>query len=304
MTPSDQDQVYENLKTQTEQLNEAIDTRVKFELNGDVTFGPCGPLECTVIASVSNTVTAKAMQSAQIHAEMTVTMTGDGAPVGGCTADSDLPPDASAELSCVNTDPAWESFYARATAPSETSTVHPYVAIAEVVARAIVTADIVELESELEQEQQREKEDRKPPGSNQEDPCPETGKPWPPRQINGLPVFCVYQSRTAMIYLNDSSAQAAGYPSILHYEPTMKDTRRSQALSGPSAPKTCVSGQTRDEYPFATTLEAGLFGGRYAQVRCVPGDEQSRQGGDVSAFYGTALHGTPGAAFLVLPVPW
>jgi RHS repeat-associated protein len=78
---------------------------------------------------------------------------------------------------------------------------------------------------------------------------------------------------------NIASAQAAGQPIVLTYDPQNAIQRRNQALKASGLPSSPLA--WRDEYPFATTME----GGAGAQVRYVPAAEQQIQAGQLSSFY-------------------
>jgi RHS repeat-associated protein len=138
-------------------------------------------------------------------------------------------------------------------------------------------------------------------------------QPYPADRWLGLPIFCVYKSRTQNIYVNDSSAQTNGYPgnpssgNPLHFEAsqTEADLNRSQAeKSATTQGLDCnAKGDEVDEYPFARTKEGGTTAdGRTAQVMCVPPKEQRMQGGDFGTFAGREFSRRADSAFWVLPV--
>lgn len=111
----------------------------------------------------------------------------------------------------------------------------------------------------------------------------------------GYKIHFVYQKKTPSIYNNTLNAFRQGKPDVLHYDSdeSHRDARRKEALSGHPVKG---DGTSRDEYPYASTLE----GGKGAVVADVPTKEQSIQGGQLGALYKTLQNGE---AFLVLPVP-
>lgn len=70
-------------------------------------------------------------------------------------------------------------------------------------------------------------------------------------------------------------AQAAGYPSVLTYDPAGRPARRRAALAGIPT----VAGMDRDEYPPAVFAE----GGAEASVRHIPLSDNRSAGGQMSA---------------------
>lgn len=117
-----------------------------------------------------------------------------------------------------------------------------------------------------------------------------------------IPTLYVYQSRMPAIYANDLAAISEGYPSELHYDPDHAAQHRREACSnkrkaeaGIELPMTC------DEYPFASTLEGGVYNERYPRIAPAPSSEQGRQGGDLSAFI-VRNHLTAGSPFVIEPI--
>jgi hypothetical protein len=82
-------------------------------------------------------------------------------------------------------------------------------------------------------------------------------------------------------------AQKAGWPSILTYDHVTDPYLRRQQRGSKRHENIVASGVVRsrnssaDEYPFASTVENG--GSTF--ISNVPGAEQNRQGGLISAFY-------------------
>ena len=114
-----------------------------------------------------------------------------------------------------------------------------------------------------------------------------------------FPVFNVYQSSTPAVYQLDQYAiEVRGQPFLLtRADPATTYLRRQDALQGfPLAPS--GSGMSRDEYPFASTMQ----GGAGATRGYVPALENWTQGGQLSWFY-TKNNIQPGSSFLVQTVP-
>ncbi len=141
--------------------------------------------------------------------------------------------------------------------------------------------------------------------------CPVTGQPEPAFRIKGVPVLCVYLHNSYGIFVNDATALGTGYPGLppraLHYEPDpiIQAQHFAEAMTGePLCQPVDSLKQSRDEYPYKTTKEGGLFQGRKARVQCVSALEQSFQGAYLRNFYDTELSFADNAAFFVFPVPY
>jgi hypothetical protein len=109
--------------------------------------------------------------------------------------------------------------------------------------------------------------------------------------------------------LNDATAQAR-FPGLppnpLHFEPSQaaRDAHRTAALKGePMCPKYPVIELSRDEYPYASSKEGGVYKGQKAQVLCVLVAEQNIQRDDLRNFYQNELNRVDNAPFYVVPVP-
>lgn len=141
------DALFDDLVKNTRQLKDSFDLSYQFNTRGSAAFTGCGPGACTVTVTLANTFTSKNLKPPpKVDATMTVTMTGDGSPVGGCTTSGPLPVNATGTLSCTNVSPQWNSWYFRAQAQRGT---HVYTALARVLGRAITSADIDRLIEEL-----------------------------------------------------------------------------------------------------------------------------------------------------------
>jgi hypothetical protein len=102
-----------------------------------------------------------------------------------------------------------------------------------------------------------------------------------------LPALEISLSRHPQLAENIHHAQRAGHPSVLTYaggDARAANARRAQATNG--VPR--IPGLTRDEYPFASTLE----GGAGSWVGHVPGNQNSAQGGIIADF--ARRHGLQG----------
>ena len=78
---------------------------------------------------------------------------------------------------------------------------------------------------------------------------------------------------------NIQAAQQAGHPNLLHRITSRSAIRRNRRQACGSV--TCASGESCDEYPFASSQE----GGTGARTQCVPAGQQNSQGGTLSSFY-------------------
>ncbi|MGW2016683.1 DNA/RNA non-specific endonuclease [Streptomyces sp. NPDC001927] len=118
----------------------SVDLSYQFNTQGKAAFTGCGPGACTVTMTVNSTfVSANVKPPKTIDAMMSVSMTGSGTPVGGCTTSGTLPVNGTGSLSCTNTSPAWSSWYNRARNQRGT---HVYTALAQVVGSAVTEATI------------------------------------------------------------------------------------------------------------------------------------------------------------------
>jgi RHS repeat-associated protein len=138
--------------------------------------------------------------------------------------------------------------------------------------------------------------------------CPITGQPQPAFRIAGVPVLCVYFHETPGIYLNDAIAQTRfpGFPpNPLHFEPNAaaQQTNRNAAMKGePDCPNVPGFELSRDEYPYASSKEGGVYDGQKANVLCVLVSEQKIQQKALRTFYFNELKRGNNAPFYVVPV--
>lgn len=89
--------------------------------------------------------------------------------------------------------------------------------------------------------------------------------------------------RMPFIARNIKLAWMEGRPSILHKETT--DTTRRDIVCGSTFVRRYPGIGSCDEYPFASSLEGGDFGGLLARTEEVHGSEQDCQGGTIRGAY-------------------
>ncbi|WP_244199923.1 SON protein [Amycolatopsis thailandensis] len=103
LSPEETVAVYEDLMSNTKKLSGAVDTGVRFDLDGAATVA-CGAAGCTVTANVSNTASANSggKITGQVNATMTANVTIGGRPAGSCRNTATLPLNGAGSISCVN----------------------------------------------------------------------------------------------------------------------------------------------------------------------------------------------------------
>ncbi|UGQ13262.1 hypothetical protein LO772_06495 [Yinghuangia sp. ASG 101] len=145
------------LEGKVAELANAIDPSISYTAQGQASFSGCGPGACTVTATVTGRFQGKYVTNPQVTADMTVTMTFDGAAVGGCSATGPLPVNGPGTMSCVNVSPAWTAAYSRAQANDRAMASsgrqpppHIYAAQVSVTARAMADADVEAMKQELQ----------------------------------------------------------------------------------------------------------------------------------------------------------
>ncbi|HSA52964.1 MAG TPA: hypothetical protein VLH10_23000, partial [Yinghuangia sp.] len=145
------------LEAKIAELANAIDPSISYTAQGQASFSGCGAGACTVTATVTGRFQGKYVTNPQVTADMTVTMTFDGAAVGGCSSTGTLPVDGTGTMSCVNVSPAWTAAYTRAEASDRAIAAsgrqpptHVYAAQVSVVARAMAEADVEAMRQELQ----------------------------------------------------------------------------------------------------------------------------------------------------------
>ncbi|WP_410580669.1 SON protein [Amycolatopsis sp. lyj-108] len=103
LSPSETVEVYENLMVNTQKLSDAVDTGVRFDMDGAATVA-CSSSGCTVTANVSNSASANSggKVTGQVNATMTANVTIGGRSAGSCRETATLPLNGSGSISCVN----------------------------------------------------------------------------------------------------------------------------------------------------------------------------------------------------------
>jgi len=103
LSPAETVAVYENLMVNTQKLSGAVDTGVRFDMDGAATVA-CSASGCTVTANVSNSASATSggKVTGQVNATMTANVTIGGRSAGSCRNTATLPLNGSASISCVN----------------------------------------------------------------------------------------------------------------------------------------------------------------------------------------------------------
>jgi hypothetical protein len=99
----DLNDLHDQMVEAVEQLNEAIDAQIQFRLQGNADVS-CSAV-CTVTANVTNQVTGgeESVAATQVTAEMTASITVDGATAGSCASPpTQVPVNGSSTLSCVS----------------------------------------------------------------------------------------------------------------------------------------------------------------------------------------------------------
>lgn len=116
-----------------------------------------------------------------------------------------------------------------------------------------------------------------------------------PKREDYPKIHFVYEEYTPEIYQHTVNSIATGSPARLTYGgPGQGNINRPNALKPFKALR--GPGQSRDEYPYASTVEGG-FG---AKVALVPVNEQNIQAMQLRALYSIMK---PGDRFIVVPVP-
>ncbi|MEU9691054.1 SON protein [Amycolatopsis japonica] len=102
LSPQETDAVYEELTSNTKKLTGAVDTGVRFDMDGAATVA-CSASGCTVTANVSSSASASGGKvTGQVNATMTANVTIGGRSAGSCRNSATLPMNGSGSISCVN----------------------------------------------------------------------------------------------------------------------------------------------------------------------------------------------------------
>lgn len=102
LSPQETDAVYEELTSNTKKLTGAVNTGVRFDMDGAATVA-CSASGCTVTANVSSSASASGGKvTGQVNATMTANVTIGGRSAGSCRNSATLPMNGSGSISCVN----------------------------------------------------------------------------------------------------------------------------------------------------------------------------------------------------------
>ncbi|MFG1884043.1 DNA/RNA non-specific endonuclease [Micromonospora sp. NPDC049102] len=149
MGQAEVDALFRDLTGKAKELESSFDLSYQFTAKGNARFTGCGPGACRITVTISSRFVGKDLQTPKsASATMTVTMTGDGRPVGGCATTGTLPVNATGQLSCTNVSPTWTSWYLRARAQRGA---HVYAAQAQVLARAVTRVQVQRILDELQE---------------------------------------------------------------------------------------------------------------------------------------------------------
>ncbi|OLZ47226.1 SON protein [Amycolatopsis keratiniphila subsp. nogabecina] len=102
LSPQETDAVYEELTSNTKKLTGAVNTGVRFDMDGAATVA-CSASGCTVTANVTSSASASGGKvTGQVNATMTANVTIGGRSAGSCRNTATLPMNGSGSISCVN----------------------------------------------------------------------------------------------------------------------------------------------------------------------------------------------------------
>ncbi len=143
LTDAEVDAFFKDLEAKVRGLKDALDSRVRFSLDGAITLAPCTTNGCRANVTISNRVqTNSPYISAKqpVTATVSIAMTLDGRPVNTCNNTVTMPPNGSVTTTC---------FAAYVIPPSRNPKMHTVEAQARTVARALVQADVDRLVNDL-----------------------------------------------------------------------------------------------------------------------------------------------------------
>jgi hypothetical protein len=134
--------LFAQLRTNLEQLRDAINSEVKFTLDGDVVLQPCDISSCTAQVTIKNqmsTSNPNVKLDQPITVEVYIYMTLDGVSIKDCPEEVTMLPNSSVPVPpCV----------AEYTLP-EDGRMHPVLARVEAVGKALVSVDILRMANDL-----------------------------------------------------------------------------------------------------------------------------------------------------------
>ncbi|MER6633733.1 hypothetical protein ABT301_36910 [Streptomyces sp. NPDC000987] len=139
------------------ELEKSVDLGVSFSVSGNVTLSPCSTSGCVANATITNSVIAgdDTRPSGPVSAQVTISVTLDGRPVGQCSQSVSMPPNGSASVSCPG------NFYIP---PSRNPRTHLVRAEAQAVARAMVHKEVERVLKKVTQDWKRHSPDYGVPG--------------------------------------------------------------------------------------------------------------------------------------------
>jgi hypothetical protein len=163
-------------------LVEAVDVRLRFEMQGQAEFEDCSALGCGIEVDITSSVSGTNITRERVDAIMSAELTFNGLPAGSCDTEGQLPVNGTGELSCRVIDPAWTAAYVAHEQLSRTMAargVPPppavHAAQAQVVARAAAEADVEailrEVEDALDALPEGEGDDDSTTTTNRDDDC-------------------------------------------------------------------------------------------------------------------------------------
>ncbi|WP_160160820.1 polymorphic toxin type 17 domain-containing protein [Actinomadura sp. K4S16] len=132
-----------DLQSKVQDLKSSVDSQVNFTASGTGNLEPCNNYGCTANVRISNFVSSSNPYlgvKQRVTAEVTINFQLDGGPAGSCSRTISMAPNGSAGVSCN------VSYYAR------TDQNHQVTAQAQAVARAVVSADIQKMATDLKEE--------------------------------------------------------------------------------------------------------------------------------------------------------
>ncbi|WP_371688560.1 hypothetical protein [Micromonospora sp. KC207] len=106
LSPAELDEFFAAVKQRVQQLADAFDSQVSFNLDGNGRIGPCLQTSCLATYTIRNQVDLQSeylRSSGPVSAEVTITMTLDGRPVRTCAQSVTMPPNGSATVQCLAT---------------------------------------------------------------------------------------------------------------------------------------------------------------------------------------------------------
>jgi hypothetical protein len=138
-------------------LEKSVDLGVSFSVSGNITLSPCSTSGCVANATITNSIVAgdDTRPAGPVSAQVTISVTLDGRPVGQCSQAVSMPPNGSASVSCPG------NFYIP---PSRNPKTHLVRAEAQAVARAMVQKEVKRVLEKVTQDWKRHSPDYGVPG--------------------------------------------------------------------------------------------------------------------------------------------